>query len=87
MTGLSWVCVLAVVVAAVLFGQTARGLAVPAGDRRRHRAGVVLSISGPVLALAVGVAVAVISGAWLTVAAGTVAATLLTAVAGASLAP
>lgn len=84
MTLLSWCAVLAVVVGAFLFGQTARGQLV---RDPRHRLGVALSISGPLLVLVVGLTVAVATGAWLPVAAGTAAAVMLAAGAGAVLAP
>lgn len=84
MTVLSWGAVVAIVVGAFLFGQTARGQLVRDG---RHRLGLALSISGPLLALVVGLGVAAATGAWLSVAAGTAAAVMLTAGAGAVLAP
>lgn len=87
MSLLGWLCVMAVTAAAVLFGQTARR---PPGDGRlppRARTGMAVSITGPLLVAALGVAVAALSGAWLPVAAGTVAAVVLTAGLGAVLIP
>ncbi len=91
MTLLSWTGALAVVVAAFLFGQTAREARLPSasplGVVRRHRLGLALSVSGPVLALAVGLLIAMLSGAWLPLAAGTAGAALLIAAAGLVLLP
>lgn len=86
---LSWLCVLAVTVAAVLFGQTARAEPhLTSGTlTTRARTGLVVSITGPLLVAAAGLAVAVVSGSWLTIAAGTAAAVVLTAVLGLALAP
>ncbi|MBA2554639.1 MAG: hypothetical protein H0V10_13325 [Geodermatophilaceae bacterium] len=87
---LGWLCVLAVTVAAVLFGQTARTHPVAGSKRQlttRARTGAAVSITGPLLAAAIGLAVAAVSGAWLAVAVGTVAAVVVTAVLGLALAP
>lgn len=90
MSLLGWLAVLAVAVAAMLFGQTARS---PSGGQSRGalptrvRTGVAVSITGPLFVATAGLAMAVISGAWLPVAAGTIAAVVLTAVAGLVLAP
>lgn len=88
MSLLGWLCVLAVTVAAVLFGQTARSPE-PSTSRRptRVRIGVGVSITGPLLVAAVGLTVAVVNGNWLTVAVGTVAAIIATAALGVMLAP
>lgn len=85
---LGWLCVLAVTVMAVLFGQTAR--ARPARETTgstRVRTGVAVSITGPLLVAAVGLVVAAASGAWLPAAAGTVVAIVAAAALGLVLAP
>ncbi|MEJ7702756.1 MAG: hypothetical protein WKF47_03375 [Geodermatophilaceae bacterium] len=89
MTLVGWLCVLLVTVAAVLFGQTARPGPSVTGRTRpiRVRLGIAVSITGPLLAAAVGLATAVASGAWAAAAAATVAAVILTAVVGLLLAP
>ncbi|TFV90547.1 hypothetical protein [Blastococcus sp. CT_GayMR16] len=82
---LAWLAVLAVCVAAVLFGQTARS-----APRRRSatgRIGLFLSLSGPWLAVVGGVVAGALSGAWLLAAAGAAAGVVLTSVVGLSLAP
>ena len=85
---LAWLAALAVCLAAVLFGQTAR--TAPRGGRRRSRAGRIglfLSLSGPWLALLAGAGVGALTGAWLVAAAGAGAGVVLTSVAGLTLAP
>ena len=85
---LAWLAVLAVCVAAVLFGQTAR--TAPRGRRRRSRArriGLFLSLSGPWLAVLAGVGAGLLSGAWLLAAAGAALGVVLTAAVGFTLAP
>jgi hypothetical protein len=66
----AWLAVLAVCVAAVLFGQTAHRR----GTRRRRRSagarvGLFLSLSGPWLAVLVAAAAGAVTGAWLSTAA------------------
>ena len=85
---LAWLAVLALLVGAVLFGQTAR--TAPHRRRRRsrrRRIGLFVSLSGPWLALLGGVGAGALSGAWVVAAAGTGAGVVLTAVAGFLLAP
>ena len=85
---LAWLAVLAVVVAADLFGQTAR--TAPRRRRRRsrrRRIGLFVSLSGPWLVLLGGLGAGVLTGAWLAAAAATGAGVVLTAVAGFLLAP
>ena len=84
---LAWLGVLAVCVAAVLFGQTARS-----APRRRRRSaagriGLFLSLSGPWLAVLGGAAAGALTGAWLLAAAGAAAGVVVVSVVGLSLAP
>jgi len=84
---LAWLVVLAVCVAAVLFGQTAR--ATPRRRRRSRagRVGLFLSLSGPWLAVLVGAATGALTGAWLVAAAIAAGGVVVTAVVGFLLAP
>jgi hypothetical protein len=85
---LAWLGVLAVCVAAFLFGQTAR--TAPRGGRRRSRAGrtgLFLSLSGPWLALLLGGAGGALTGEWLTAAAAAAAAAVAISAIGLTLAP
>ena len=85
---LAWTAVLAVLVGAVLFGQTAR--TAPRGRRRRSRArriGLFVSLSGPWLAVLLGAGAGALTGAWLAAAAAAGAGVVLTAVVGFLLAP
>ena len=84
---LAWLAVLAVFVAAVLFGQTARTAPRRRRRSRRRRIGLFVSLSGPWLALLGGLGTGVLTGAWMVAAAGTGAGVVLTAVAGFLLAP
>jgi hypothetical protein len=90
---LAWTAVLAAAVAVALFGQTAHAGAHPRGRRRRRRStvrtriGLVVSMSGPWLALLAGIGLGAATGAWLTAAAWTLAAVIGVAAAGLVLAP
>jgi hypothetical protein len=84
---LAWVAVLAVLAGAVLFGQTARSAPRRRRRSRRRRIGLFVSLSGPWLAVLVGVGAGALSGAWLAAAAGAAAGVVLTAMAGFLLAP
>jgi NhaP-type Na+/H+ or K+/H+ antiporter len=85
----AWMAVLAVCLAAVLVGQTAR--TAPRRRRRRRsraaRIGLFLSLSGPWLALLAGAGVGAVTGAWLVVAAATACGIAATALAGLTLRP
>ena len=85
----AWLAVLAVCLAAVLFGQSAR--TAPRRRRRRRsraaRIGLFLSLSGPWLALLAGAGVGAVTGAWLVVAAATACGIAATALAGLTLRP
>jgi hypothetical protein len=85
---LAWLAVLAVCVAAVLFGQTAR--TAPRGRQRRSgagRLGLFLSLSGPWLAVLVGAGAGALTDAWLAAAVGAAVGVILCSVVGLSLAP
>jgi hypothetical protein len=85
---LAWLGVAAACVAAVLFGQTARSAPRRPGRRsRRRRIGLFVSLSGPWLAVVVGVGAGALTGAWLVAAAGAASGVALTAVVGFILAP
>ena len=84
---LAWLAVVAVCVAAVLFGQTARKAPRRRRRSRSGRVGLFLSLSGPWLAVLAGVGVGALTGAWLAAAAGAAAGVLVTAVVGFLLAP
>jgi hypothetical protein len=84
---LAWLAAVAVGVAAVLFGQTARTTPRRRRRSRAGRVGLFLSLSGPWLALLAGAAAGALTGAWLAAAAGAAAGVLLTAVVGFLLAP
>jgi hypothetical protein len=85
---LAWLAVLAVCVAAVLFGQTARRRGSHARPRsRRARVGLFLSLSGPWLALVAAGTAGAVTGAWLPAAALGAAGVVLVALVGLSLDP
>lgn len=84
---LSWVAVLALTIAAVLIGRTAREVARGGRHPGRQRFGTTLSISGPLLVAGVGLVWAVLTGNWVPAAAGTAGALILTAGLGLALAP
>lgn len=86
----AWLAVLALCVAAVLVGQTAR--AAPRRRRRQRRSraekvGLFVSLSGPWLALLIGAVAGALTGAWLRAASATACAIVLTAVVGLALRP
>jgi hypothetical protein len=85
---IAWLAVLAVCVAAVLFGQTARRR--PRRRRRRSpaaRIGLFVSLSGPWLVVAVAAAVGAVTGAWLPAAAVGAAGIAVAAVVGLGMDP
>ena len=84
---LAWLAALAVFVAAVLFGQTARTAPRRRRRSRRRRIGLFVSLSGPWLAVLAGAAAGALTGAWLAAAAGAGAGVVLTAMAGFLLSP
>jgi hypothetical protein len=85
---LAWLAVAAVLVAAVLFGQTSRTAPRRRGRRSRaRRVGLLVSLSGPWLAVLAGVGAGALTGEWLLAAAGAAAGIVLTAVLGFILAP
>ena len=85
----AWLAVLAVCLAAVLFGQTAR--TAPRRRRRRRsrgaRIGLFLSLSGPWLSVLGAAVAALVTGAWLASAAAGACGVVLTAVVGFVLSP
>jgi hypothetical protein len=84
----AWLAALAVCLAAVVFGQTAR-----TAPRRRHRrsgaarVGLFLSLSGPWLVVLLAVAAGALTGAWLAAAAAAAVGVLVVALLGLSLRP
>jgi hypothetical protein len=84
---LAWLAVLAVLVGAVLFGQTARSAPRRRRRSRWRRIGLFVSLSGPWLAVLAGVGAGALTGAWLAAAAAAGAGVVLSAVAGFLLAP
>jgi len=84
----AWLAVLAVCVAAVLFGQTARGR--PRRRRRRAtaaRIGLFVSRSGPWMVTVLAAAVGAATGAWLPAAAVGAAGIVVAAVVGLGMDP
>ncbi|HEV7187494.1 MAG TPA: hypothetical protein VGN28_06320 [Blastococcus sp.] len=84
---LAWLAVLALCVAAVLFGQTARLAPRRRRRSRRRRVGLFVSLSGPWLAVLGGAAAGALTGAWLAAAAAAGAGVVLTALIGFLLSP
>ena len=84
---LAWLAVLAVCVAAVLFGQTGRNAPRRRRRSRPGRIGLFLSLSGPWLAVLVAASLGAVTGAWLAAAVGAAAGVVLTALVGFLLAP
>jgi hypothetical protein len=84
---LAWLAVLAVCVAAVLFGQATRTAPRRRRRSRAGRVGLFLSLSGPWLSVVVAAAVGALTGAWLLAAAGGACGVVLTAVVGYVLSP
>jgi hypothetical protein len=85
---LAWMAVLAVLAAAVLFGQTARTAPRPRRPRPRSaRIGLLISLSGPWLAVLLAAGAGAITGAWLAAAAIGACAVALVAVVGVTLHP
>jgi hypothetical protein len=84
----AWLAVLAVLAAAVLFGQTARSA--PRSRRPRPRSarvGLFVSLSGPWLVVLVAAGTGALTGEWLTTAAVAACGIALVAVVGVSLYP
>ncbi len=85
---LAWLAVLALCVAAVLFGQTVRTRPRRRWTRTRaQRIGLFVSLSGPWLAVLVAAAAGALTGAWLVAAAAGAAGVVFTAVVGLVLSP
>jgi hypothetical protein len=83
----AWLAALAVCLAAVLFGQTARQAPRRRRRSRAARIGLFLSLSGPWLAVLAGVAAGALSGAWLAAAAVAAIGAVLAAAVGVALHP
>jgi hypothetical protein len=86
-TVLAWGAALGIWLGALLFGQTARAFPRRRRRSRTRRLGMVLSMSGPWLALTGAVALGAATGAWLNAAAVAAAATIAVALAGLGLVP
>ena len=84
---LAWAAAFAVCAGAVLFGQLARTAPGPRQRSAARRAGLLLSMSGPWLALGGAAALGALSGNWLSAAAAAAAGGLVVAVAGLVLTP
>ena len=79
---LAWLAVLAVCVAAVVFGQFTRIAPRRRGRSRAGRIGLFLSLSGPWLSVLVAAAAGALTGAWLVAAAAGASGVVLTAALG-----
>ena len=88
-TALAWLAVAAVCVAAALFGQTARTSPARRGRRRSraNRMGMVVSMSGPWLAVLLAVVGGALTGQWLVAAAAALVGIVVVALVGLLLAP
>ncbi|GAB3363421.1 hypothetical protein [Modestobacter lapidis] len=88
-TALAWLAVAAVCVAAALFGQTARTSPSRRGRRPppSARIGMVMSRSGPWVAVLLGVVGGAATGQWLVAAAAALGGIVVTALVGLLLAP
>jgi len=88
-TALAWLAVAAVCVAAALFGQTARTSPARRGRRRSraNRIGMVVSMSGPWLAVLLAVVGGALIGQWLVAAAAALVGIVVVALVGLLLAP
>ena len=88
-TALAWLAVAAVCVAAALFGQTARTSPVRRARRasRTTRIGMVVSMSGPWLAVLLAVVGGALTGQWLVAAAAALVGIVVVALVGLLLAP
>jgi hypothetical protein len=84
---LAWLAALAVCVAAVLFGQTARKRRRPRRRSARARIGLFVSLSGPWLAMLLAAGAGAVTGAWLVAAAAGACGVVVAAVAGYLLVP
>jgi hypothetical protein len=84
---LAWLAVLAVCVAAVLFGQSTRTAPRRRRRSRAGRVGLFLSLSGPWLSVVVAAAAGALTGAWRVAAAAAACGIVLTAVVGFLLSP
>jgi hypothetical protein len=88
-TALAWLAVAATCVAAALFGQTARTSPVRRGRRpsRSTRIGMVVSMSGPWIAVLLAVVGGALTGQWLVAAAAALVGVVVAALVGLLLAP
>jgi hypothetical protein len=84
---LAWLAVLAVCVAAVLFGQSTRTAPCRRRRSRAGRVGLFLSLSGPWLSVLVAAVAGALTGAWLVAAAAAACGVVLTALTGFLLSP
>ena len=85
---LAWLAVLALLVGAVLFGQTARTAPQPRRPRPRSaRIGLFVSLSGPWLAVVAAAGAGALTGRWLAAAAVGACGVALVAIVGVTLHP